>query len=130
MTLSSPKGVDWSEKDSYKQGHKDLHQGKMIYIYLDTNFLSQLSKTASDTKQEAAGTDNWGVLPNMLRQGVNTASLICPAPQFQTQEAILAEGLQREFISLQHELCRGQYFTELQEILVHQTAEALLCYLG
>jgi hypothetical protein len=102
----------------------------MIYIYLDTSFLSQLSKAASNTKQKVAGTDKWGVLLNVLRQGVYNASCICPASQFQTQEVMLAKGLQKAFLSLQYELCHGRYFREWQEILVHQTADELLRYLG
>lgn len=102
----------------------------MIYVYLDTSFLSQLSKVTSNTDQKVAGAAKWVALLNMLRQGANCASLTCPAAQFQTQEAKLAEGLQEEIASLQHQLCRGRYLKEWQEILVHQTAAELLRYLG
>ena len=102
----------------------------MIYIYLDTNFLSELSKTACDKKQEARGIEKWRAILNVLYQETKNGSLTCPASQFQTQEAMLAEGLQKEFVSLQQALSLGLYFMEWQEILVHQTADELLRYLG
>lgn len=102
----------------------------MTLIFLDTNFLSQLSKEARNAEQGVTGTEKWASLLNMLRRGVNSGLLICPASQFQTQEAMLAEGLLKNFTSLQLELSQGQYFREWQEILAHQTADELLRYLG
>lgn len=102
----------------------------MTHIFLDTNFLSQLVKEAKNTKQGIIGTEKWTSLLDMLHRGVDSGLLICPTSQFQTQEAMLAEGLLEKFICLQLELSHGLYFREWKEILVHQTADGLLRYLG
>jgi hypothetical protein len=65
----------------------------MIYIYLDTNFLSELSKTACDKKQEARGIEKWRAILNVLCQRTKSGLLTCPASQFQTQEVMLADDL-------------------------------------
>lgn len=65
----------------------------------------------------------------LLRQGVNRGIFLCPASQFQTQEARLAKGLLREFVSLQLELSRGYYLKKWEDILVHQVANQVLVYL-
>lgn len=102
----------------------------MTHIFLDTNFLSQLVKEAKNTKQGIIGTGKWTSLLDMLHRGVDSSLLVCPTSQFQTQEAMLAEGLLEEFVCLQLELSHGLYFREWEEILVHQTADGLLRYLG
>lgn len=102
----------------------------MIRIFLDTNFLSQFVKETKNTKQGIIGNGKLASLLDMLYRGVDSGLLICPTSQFQTQEAMLAEGLLEKFICLQHELSQGLYFREWKEILVHQTADGLLRYLG
>lgn len=102
----------------------------MFYIYLDTSFLSQLTKAArKETPEASSKTAKWINLLTLLRQGVNRGTLLCPASQFQTQEAMLAQGLLQEFISLQLELSKGYYFKKWQDILVHQVANQALIYL-
>ena len=102
----------------------------MFYIYLDTSFLSQLTKAAREIRGASFNTDKWINLLTLLRQGVKRGILLCPASQFQTEEAMLAEGLLQKFISLQLELSKGSYFKDWEDILVHQAANQDLIYLG
>jgi len=99
-----------------------------MYVYLDTVFLSQLTKTSDGRGRKAA--IKWQRLLNLLDRGVQRGILLCPGSQFQTQEVMLAKGLQDPYIALQHNLSKGYFFREWQEILVHQTASQLLSYLG
>ncbi len=101
----------------------------MFYIYLDTSFLSQLTKAAREIAGASFNSDKWINLLTLLRQGVNRGILLCPASQFQTQEAMLAEGLLQEFVSLQLELSGGYYFKKWEDILVHQVTNQVLIYL-
>jgi hypothetical protein len=101
----------------------------MLYIYLDTSFLSQLTKTARGTPEASFNTGKWINLLNLLRQGVKRGIFLCPVSQFQTEEAMLAEGLLQEFTSLQLELSKGYYFKKWQDVLVHQVANQALIYL-
>lgn len=102
----------------------------MFYIYLDTSFLSNLTRVARGMPETSSNTDTWMSLLTLLRQGVKRGVLLCPASQFQTQEAMLAKGLIQEFVSLQLELSKGYYFKEWEDILVHQVANQALIYLG
>jgi len=102
----------------------------MFYVYLDTSFLSQLTKVARGAPRAPLNTGKWINLLTLLRQGVDSGILLCPASQFPTEEAMLAEGLLQEFVSLQRELSKGCYFKKYQDILVHQVANQVLIYLG
>ena len=102
----------------------------MFNIYLDTSFLSNLTKAARGMPEISSNTDRWMSLLTLLRQGVKRGVLLCPASQFQTQEAMLAEDLIQEFVSLQLELSKGYYFKKWEDILVHQVANQALTYLG
>lgn len=100
-----------------------------MYVYLDTVFLSQLAKTSDGREGKAA--IKWQRLLNLLDRGVQRGILLCPGSQFQTEEVMLAKrSLQEPYIALQHNLSKGYFFREWQEILVHQTASQLLSYLG
>ena len=89
----------------------------MFYIYLDTSFLSELTKAARDTPQASSKIGKWRNLLTLLRQEVNRGALLCPASQFQTEEAMLAERILPAFVSLQLELSKGYYFKEYQDIV-------------
>lgn len=102
----------------------------MFYIYLDTSFLSQLTKAAREISGVSFNSEKWVNLLTLLRQGVKRGIFLCPASQFQTQEAMLAEDLFKEFTSLQLELCGGCYFKKWEDILVHQVASQALIYFG
>ena len=102
----------------------------MFYIYLDTSFLSQLTKAERETPRASFNIGKWINLLTLLRHGVDSGILLCPASQFQTEEAMLAPGLLQEFISLQLELSKGYYFKKWEDILVHQVANQALIYLG
>lgn len=104
-------------------------QTKMFYVYLDTSFLSQLTKVARGVPEASFNAGKWINLLTLLRQGVDSGTLLCPASQFQTEEAMLAQGILQEFVSLQLELSRGYYFKKYQDILVHQVANQVLIYL-
>ena len=65
----------------------------MFYIYLDTSFLSNFTKAAKRMSETSSNTDTWMSLLTLLRQEVKRGVLLCPASQFQTQEAMLAEDL-------------------------------------
>lgn len=105
-------------------------QAKMFYVYLDTSYLSQFAKVVGELPEASFDTEKWKNLLTLLRQGVDSGTLLCPASQFQTEEAMLAEGLLQEFVSLQLQLSRGYYFKEYQDILVHQIVNQVLIYLG
>ncbi len=100
----------------------------MFYVYLDTSFLSELTKAQSEISR-TPNDNKWIKLLSMLRQGVKRGTFLCPASQFQIQEAMLAKGLLEEFVSLQLELSKGFFFKEWQDILVHQFANQVLMYL-
>jgi len=102
----------------------------VFYIYLDTSFLSQLTKAERETPRTSFSSNKWINLLKLLRQGVERGIFLCPASQFQTQEAMLAANLFKEFTSLQRELCGGCYFKKLEDIMVHQVANQALIYLG
>jgi len=102
----------------------------MFYIYLDTSFLSELTRVARDIPGAQSNSEKWIKLLTILRQGVERGIFLCPASQFQTQEAMLAANLFKEFTSLQRELCGGCYFKKLEDIMVHQVANQALIYLG
>ncbi len=102
----------------------------MFYVYLDTSFLSQLAKAGRGVSEDSFDIERWTNLLTLLRCGVDNDILLCPASQFQTQEAMLAEGLLQEFVSLQLELSKGYYFKKWEDILVHQVANQALIYLG
>jgi hypothetical protein len=71
----------------------------------------------------------WGDLLALIRRGVKKGSLLCPASQFQTQEALLAPNLLDGFKKLQLELSKGLFFKHWEDILVHQAANHLLMYM-
>jgi hypothetical protein len=98
-------------------------------IYLDTSFLSQFSKLESGKLIKAGDIRIWGDLLALLRRGVKKGSLLCPASQFQTQEALLAPNLLDGFKKLQLELSKGLFFKHWEDILVHQAANHLLVYM-
>lgn len=102
----------------------------MEIIYLDTSFLSQFSKLVQGNLRAATDNQIWEELLTRLRQGVQKGALLCPASQFQTQEALLAPSLFSEFTNLQLELSKGLFFKDWQNILVHQCANQLLIYLN
>ncbi len=102
----------------------------MFYIYLDTSFLSQLTKAAREIPETSSKTDKWINLLTLLRREVNRGTLLCPASQFQTQEGMLAGRLFKEYRNLQHELSKKWRFKRWQDILVHQTANQALIYLS
>ncbi len=102
----------------------------MLYIYLDTSFLSQLTKVTGNSTKIFAHNEKWANLLNLLRQGIKKGILLCPASQFQTEEAMLSKDLLKGFISLQLELSKGYYLKEYLDILVHQFANQVLMYLG
>jgi len=101
----------------------------MKIIYLDTSFLSQFSKLMQGNIKELAENKVWEELLTLLRKGVHKDTLLCPASQFQTQEALLAPSLFSEFTNLQLELSKGLFFKDWEDILVHQCANQLLIYL-
>lgn|GEM_PF-2935042 len=101
----------------------------MRLIYLDTSFLSQFSKLESGKLRKAGDIRMWGDLLALLRHGVKKGSLLCPASQFQTQEALLAPNLIDGFKKLQLELSKGLFFKHWEDILVHQAANHLLIYM-
>jgi hypothetical protein len=100
----------------------------MLYIYLDTSFLSQLTKVARGLPR-VSNIEKWANLLTLLRQGVNRGILLCPPSQFQIEELMLAKGLFQQFVSFQLELSKGCYFKKYQDILVHQVANQVLIYL-
>jgi hypothetical protein len=99
-----------------------------MLVYLDTSFLSEFAKVEMGVSSHA---EKWETLLSRLRQGVQLGNLICPASQFQTQEALLARNINIfEFTLSQLELSKGYFFRDWQDILVHQTANQVLIYLG
>jgi hypothetical protein len=98
-------------------------------IYLDTSFLSQFSELESGKLRKAGDTRIWEDLLALLRHGVKKGALLCPASQFQTQEALLAPNLLDGFKKLQLELSKGLFFKHWEDILVHQAANHLLIYM-
>jgi len=102
----------------------------VFYVYLDTSFLSQFTKVARGIPRASFDTGKWISILMLLRQGVGSGILLCPASQFQTEEAMLAEDLLQEFVSLQLELSKGYYFKKYQDILVYQVANQALIFLG
>lgn len=100
-------------------------------LYLDTSFLSQFANAEMGKLGESSNAEKWGVLLARLRHEVQRGTLICPASQFQTQEALLASKLNPfEFTLIQSELSRGYFLKDWEEILIHQAANQILIYLG
>ena len=102
----------------------------MRYIYLDTSYLSELTKVANDGYRLPPNVESWRRLLAVLRQGVQAGTLLCPASQFQTQEAALAPRLFADFTNLQRSLSAGLYLRAWPEVLVHQVASWVLQRLG
>ena len=102
----------------------------MKVVYLDTSFLSQLCKLESGKLIETTDIKEWKALLASLRHGVHKGALLCPASQFQTQEALLAPELLPQFIRLQLELSKGFFFKDWEDILIHQAANQLLIYMN
>lgn len=102
----------------------------MLYVYLDTSYLSEFAKSAGKRPEASRNGDKWTNLLALLRQGVNSGRLLCPSSQFQIQEALLVPDLIQEFESIQLELSKGYYFKKWEDILVHQVANQALIYLG
>jgi len=104
--------------------------GAML-VYLDTSFLSEFAKAEMGKLKVSDHAEKWQALLALLRRGVKRGDLICPASQFQTQEALLARNLNPfEFTIIQSELSKGYFLKDWEEILVHQTAKQVLIYLG
>lgn len=100
-------------------------------LYLDTSFLSNITKAEMGTLGESANAERWRALLACLRQEVQRGTLICPASQFQTQEALLANNINIfEFTIIQSELAKDYFLRDWQEILIHQAANQVLIYLG
>lgn len=100
-------------------------------IYLDTSFLSNITKAKMGMLRESSNAEKWRSLLACLRQEVQRGTLICPASQFQTQEVLLANDLNIcEFTIIQSELSKGYYLKDWEEILIHQAADQVLIYLG
>ena len=100
----------------------------MLTVYLDTSFLSQFANVEMG-KPGVPSAEKWVSLLACLRQQVERGLLICPASQFQLQEAQLRPDLLRHFRRIQSELSKGYFLKDYQVILVHQTANQVLIYL-
>lgn len=101
----------------------------MLYIYLDTSFLSELAKAESGILPASSRNDHWIRLLDILRQGVKRGVTLCPASQFQIEEAMLTGSLFSVIVPLQYELSKEFYFRNWEDILVHQMAKQVLLYL-
>ena len=101
----------------------------MRVLYLDTSFLSQFCNLESGKLKTTTEIKMWGDLLARLRQGVRKGALVCPASQFQTQEASLAPALFPQFSNIQLELSKGLFFKHWEDILVHQAANQVLIYM-
>lgn len=101
----------------------------MRLVYLDTSFLSQFSQLESGKLRNAGDIKIWEDILALLRHGVKKGELLCPASQFQTQEALLAPHLLDTFKKIQLELSKGLFFKHWEDILVHQATNHLLIYM-
>lgn len=102
----------------------------MLHIYLDTSFLSELTKAGRTTTASSRSGDKWRALLTVLFRKAKREVLVCPGSEFQIQEAQCAEGLLHEYTSLQRELSRDMYFKRWDDILVNQVANQALIHLG
>lgn len=103
----------------------------MLHIYLDTSYLSELTKAGrATTATSSRSSDKWRELLTVLLQKAKREVLVCPGSEFQVQEAQCAERLLHEYTSLQRELSRDIYFKRWDDILVHQVANQALIHLG
>jgi len=101
-----------------------------MLVYLDTSFLSQFAKLEMGKLRVSSHTEKWGALLARLRQEVQRGNLICPASEFPLQEALLSAKILPQFRRIQSELSKGYFFKCWMDILVHQTANQVLIYLG
>jgi len=101
----------------------------MLYVYLDTSFLSEFVIVHKEKTATSSNNEQWINLLEILSKGVSHEKILCPASQFQTEEAMLAEGIFEEFTSLQFDLSKGYYFRKYQDIVVQQVKNLLLIYL-
>ena len=101
-----------------------------MFVYLDTSFLSQFAKVEMGQLGVSSHAEKWGELLARLRHEVQRGTLICPVSEFPVQEVLLSPKLVPHFHRVQSELSRGYFFKDWTDILVHQTANQVLIYLG
>ena len=103
----------------------------MNIVYLDTSFLSQLAK-AEMRPRSMPNAQPWSKLIDELRRHVNQGSAMCPASEFQVDEALLLEDPEiiRKINTIQHELSNGYCFRYWWEIVVRQTGALVHKYMG
>ena len=99
-------------------------------VYLDTSFLSQFAKVEIGKLGVSSLAEKWRELLERLRQEVQRGTLICPSSQFSLQEALLSPQILPQFCRIRSELSKGYSFKDWKDILVHQTANQVLIYLG
>lgn len=102
---------------------------RALFVYLDTSFLSQFAKVEMG-EPAIPYAEKWVSLLAYLHQQVERGVLICPVSQFPLQEALLSPKLAPHFHRIQSELSKGYFFKDWMDILVHQTANQVLIYLG
>jgi len=103
----------------------------MRTVYLDTSFLSQLAK--SQVRAESVpDVEAWRALLDALRVRVTEGAVLCPACEFPVDEALLLGDLDltRAVNAVQYELSKGYCFRYWWEIVVNQTADLVLTYMG
>jgi hypothetical protein len=100
-------------------------------LYLDTNFISELSKADIGFED----TPNYNLLSELLsiiRKGVHSTLIKCVTSQLslsEIQSLASSPDLLKHANSLIHELCSGYYIKPWEDILVHQTAVEFVKYL-
>lgn len=100
-------------------------------LYLDTSFLSQFAKLDVRPKS-VPDAPAWRELLTALRTHARDGTVLCPASEFQVDEALLTGDVDliREVNAIQHELSHGYSFRYWWETVVHQTAHLVLTYMG
>ncbi len=106
-----------------------LRQGSKPIVYLDHNWLSEITKANIDGKRSVDRT-YFLELFNVLQEGVNSGRFAVPKSGFHESEGSLSSELDESLQSVANELSHGLTFNPYHDISHEQLKEAAMSFAG
>lgn len=99
-------------------------------IYLDQNYISNMTKAKIVVMRNAKQADFWKSLLDDLKKAVLANKIACPESDFHGIESMFDRRIEKQIMEVVDELSWGLEFNSWQSILTSQIEEAAFMYLN
>lgn len=99
-------------------------------VYLDHNFLSNMSKARFDLMKDQRNAEVWNAIFQELKNAVIANKIVCPLSRFHSTEAMFDTRLEIPIKATINELALGLEFHTWRTIMEYQMEDAARVFLG